>query len=90
MLSHFSCVRLFVTSGTVARQAPLSVGLSRQKYWGALLCPPTGELPDPGIEPMSSAAPALQVDSSLLSHLGNPCICVCVCVCVCVLLFFSM
>ena len=92
MLSHFSCVRLFVTSGTVARQAPLSVGLSRQKYWGALPCPPTGELPDPGIEPMSSAAPALQVDSSLLSHLGNPCIymCVCVCVCVCVLLFFSM
>ena len=88
MLSHFSCVRLFVTSGTVARQAPLSVGLSRQKYWGALPCPPTGEIPDPGIEPMSSAAPALQVDSSLLSHLGNPCICVCVCVCV--LLFFSM
>ena len=63
VLSHFGCVRLFVISCTVASQAPLSTGLSRQEYWSGLPCPPPGELPDPGIEPMSSAAPALQVDS---------------------------
>ena len=63
VLSHFGRVRLFVISCTVASQAPLSTGLSRQEYWSGLPCPPPGELPDPGIEPMSSAAPALQVDS---------------------------
>ena len=36
MLSHFSCVRLFVTPWTVARQAPLSMGFSRQEYWSGL------------------------------------------------------
>ena len=59
MLSHFSCVRLFVTSGTVARQAPLSVGLSRQKYCSGLLLSPPGDLPNPGIIPMSPVSPAL-------------------------------
>ena len=53
MLSHFSHVRLFVTPWAVARQAPLSVGSSRQKYWSGLPCPPPGDLPDPGIEPVS-------------------------------------
>ena len=36
---------------TVARQAPLSVGFPRQEYWGGLPFPPSGDLPDPGIEP---------------------------------------
>ena len=54
-----SCVRLFVTPGTVAHQAPLSVGLARQEYWSGLPCPPPGDLPDPGIEPKSPAFPAL-------------------------------
>ena len=49
MLSHFSC--FFATLWTVACQAPLSMGFSRQKYWSALLCPSPGNLPDPGIEP---------------------------------------
>ena len=49
-----------MTLWTVARQAPLSTGVSRQKYWSGLPCPPPGDLPDPGIEPES---PALQVDS---------------------------
>ena len=39
-----SCVRLSVTPWTVARQAPLSVGFSRQEYWSGLPCPPPGDL----------------------------------------------
>ena len=38
-----------MTSWTVARQAPLSTGLSRQEYWGGLPCSPPGNLPGPGI-----------------------------------------
>ena len=51
------CVRLFVTLSTVARQAPLSMGLSRQEYWSGLPFPTPGDLPDPGIKPMSLASP---------------------------------
>ena len=40
-----------MTLWTVARQAPLSMGVSRQQYWNGLLFPPPGDLPDPGIEP---------------------------------------
>ena len=57
------------TPWTVARQAPLSMGFSRQEYWSGLPGPPPGNPPDPGIEPMS---PALQLDSFLLSHRGSP------------------
>ena len=42
VLSHFSCVWLFATTWTVARQAPLSMGFSRQEYWSGLSCPPQG------------------------------------------------
>ena len=56
MLSH---VQVFVTPWTVAHQAPLSVGFSRQEYCSGLSCPPLGNLPNPGIEPMSLASPAL-------------------------------
>ena len=52
MLSHFSRVLPFVTLWTVAVQAPLSKGFSRQE-WSGLLCPPPGNLPDPGTEPTS-------------------------------------
>ena len=48
MLSCFSCVRLFVTLWTVALQAPLSMGFSRQEYWSALPCPPPGACFRPG------------------------------------------
>ena len=44
---------------TVARQVPLSMGFSRQKYWSGLPNPPTGDLPDPGIEPMTHMSPPL-------------------------------
>ena len=53
---------------TAARQAPLSMGFSRQEYWGGLLCPPPGNLLDPGIK---STSPALRVDSLFLSPMGS-------------------
>ena len=59
MLSHFSHVRFCATLWTVARQAPLSIGFSRQEYWSGLPCSPTGDLPNPGIEPASFMSPAL-------------------------------
>ena len=48
-----SRVHLFATPGTVACQVPLSMRFSRQEYWSGLSCPPPGDLPDPGIEPVS-------------------------------------
>ena len=59
VLSCFSCVQLFVTLWTIAHQAPLSVGFSRQEYWNGLPCPPPRDLPNPGIEPTSFTSPAL-------------------------------
>ena len=53
MLSCFSHIRFFVTPWTVAHQAPLSMGFSRQDYWNGLPCPPPGDLPNPGIIPAS-------------------------------------
>ena len=53
VLSRFSPIQLFATQWTVACQAPLSTGFSKQEYWSGLPCPPPGDLPDPGIEPMS-------------------------------------
>ena len=54
-----SCVLLFVTPWTVAHQAPLSKGFSRQETWGWLPCPPPGDLPDLGIKLKSLVFPAL-------------------------------
>ena len=48
-----------MTPWTVAYQAPLSMGFSSQEYWNGLLCPPPGDLPNPGIEPISLMSPAL-------------------------------
>ena len=55
--SSLSRVWLFSAQWTVAPQAPLSVGFSRQEYWAGLPCPPPGGLPDPGTEPMSVTSP---------------------------------
>ena len=64
MLLHVMCVcvGLSVVSNSlwprvafVAHQAPLSLGFSREEYWGGLPFPSPGDLPNPGIEPMSSA-----------------------------------
>ena len=53
MLSCFSRVQLFVTLWTVARQAPLPMGFSRQEYWSGLPFPSPGDVPRPGIKPVS-------------------------------------
>ena len=60
LATHSSiCVQLFATLWTVACQAPVSMGFPRQEYWSGVLCPPPGDLPDPGIEPASFTTPAL-------------------------------
>ena len=48
-----------MTLETIARQAPLSMGFSRQEYWSGLPCPPPGDLSDSGIKATSLAPPAL-------------------------------
>ena len=60
-----SCLTL-TTPQTVARQAPLSMGFSRQEYWSGLPLPSPGDLPDPGIEP------ALQADALPTELQGKP------------------
>ena len=50
VLSHFSRLRFFVILWTTVCQAPLSLGFSRQEYWSGLPCPPSGDLPDPGVK----------------------------------------
>ena len=72
VLSHFSCVQFCDTLWTIACQAPLSIGFSRQEYCSGLSCRTTGDLPDPGIKRDSPASPALQADSLPLSHRGSP------------------
>ena len=65
-VKSLSCVWLFATPWTVAYQAPPSMGFSRQEYWSGLPFPSPGDLPDPGIEPGSSAFQADALTSELL------------------------
>ena len=67
-----SRVRFFVILWTAAHQAPLSMGFSWQEYWSGLPCPPPGDLPDPRMEPMSLAFPALAGVLYQLSHWESP------------------
>ena len=78
MLNNLSCVWLLATLWTVAHQAPLCVGFSRQEYWSGLPCTPPGDLSNLGIKPtavMSSAlaggflpgAPPVQFSRSVVS-----------------------
>ena len=64
-----SLVRFFVTPWTVAYQASLSMGFSRQEYWSGLPFPSPGDLPDSGIEPGS---PALETDVLTSEPPGKP------------------
>ena len=57
-LVTLSCLTL-VTFWTAARQAPLSMGFSRQEYWSRLSFPTPGDLSDPGVKPMSPVSPGL-------------------------------
>ena len=73
VLSHFSRVWLFVTLWTTDPQAPLSMGFSRQEHWSGVPCPPCeGDLPDPGMEPVSLKSPALEVGSLSPAPPGKP------------------
>ena len=65
-------VQLFVIAWTVASQAPLSMGFSRQEYWSVLPFSPPGDYPNPGIESMSPVSPALADGFFMLSHMGSP------------------
>ena len=69
MLSCFSHVQLFATPWTRARQAPLSMEFSRQEYWSGFPSPPPGDLPNPGIKPVS---PALEGGFLPLAPRGKP------------------
>ena len=54
MRAHvISCILFFLTTQTVACQAPLSIEYSRQEYWSQLLFPTQGDLPDSKLEPVS-------------------------------------
>ena len=68
LLSNFATLWT-ATLWTLAHQAPLSIGFSRQESWSGLPCPPPGDLPHPRTEPASSA---LQVDSLPQNHWGSP------------------
>ena len=68
----FQSYLTLATTWTVVHKAPLSMGFSGQEYWSGLPCSPPGDLPNPGIEPVSPVTPALQVDSVPLSHWGSP------------------
>ena len=59
------------TPWTIACQAPLSMEFSRQEYWSRLPFPPLGDLPDPGMERVSLASPALAGGYITISALGS-------------------
>ena len=61
-----------VVPWTVACQAPLSMGFPRQEHWSGLSFPPPGDLPDPGIEPLSLMSPALAGRFFSTESLGKP------------------
>ena len=71
VLSRFGRVQSLTTPWTVARQAPLSTGFSKQEHWNGLPCPPPRDPPNPGLEPASLTSPALPVDSSPLAPPGG-------------------
>ena len=68
-MKSLSRVRLFATPWTVAYQASLSMGFSRQECWSGLPFPSPGDLPDPGIEPGS---PASEADALTSEPAGKP------------------
>ena len=68
-VKSLSRVQLFATPWTVARQALLSMGFSRQEYWSGLPFPSPGDLPNPGIEPRSRI---LQADALSSEPPGKP------------------
>ena len=72
VINPFSPVRLFVTPWTLAHQAPLSMGFSRQESWRGFPCPPPGDLPNPGVEPVAPVSAALAGGFSTAEPRGKP------------------
>ena len=72
MLSHLDVSDTFATPWTVVCQAPLSMGFPRQEYWSGLPSPPPGDLPDPRIETVSPAVPAMAGGFFTAEPLGKP------------------
>ena len=68
-VQSLSRVQLFATPWSIAHQAPLSMGFSRQEYWSGLPFPSPGDLPNPGIEPRP---PTLQADVLTSEPPGKP------------------
>ena len=93
------CLTLCNPMDNIAWQTPLSMGFSKQEYWSGLPCPPSGDLPDPEIEPRSPVSSAFQVESLPLSCckpliLGAQlkfvfylCLCLCMFMCLCMCMF---
>ena len=84
VLGHFSHIQLLAALWTVTCQAPLPMGFSRRESWNGLPFPSPGNLPDPGIEPISLTSPELAggfftTNATWVAHFF---MCVCVCVCV--------
>ena len=74
VLNPFSRICLSGTPWTVAHQARPAMGFSRQEHWSGLLCPPPGDLPHPGVEPVSLTAPVLAAGffTTGKHHTGSP------------------
>ena len=72
MLSYFSLVQLFATPWTVADQAPLSMGVSRQEFWSGPPFPSPGIFPHPGIKPVAFTSSPWQVGSLPPAPSGKP------------------
>ena len=68
VLSHFSPIQLSAIPWTVARQAPLSMGFSRQEDWSGSPRPPPGDLPNPGIKPGPEVACSLNTARDFHCH----------------------
>ena len=72
-----SRVRLFTTPWTIAHQALLSLGFSRQEYWSGLLFPSPGDLPDPEIEPRFDHYKQI-LCKQILYRLSHVSFCICI------------
>ena len=71
MLIHLNGVQHPVIPWIVTLKSPLTMGFSRQAYWSGLSFLPPGDLPNPGIKPVSPVSLALQVDSLPIESLGK-------------------
>ena len=72
ILRCISRVQLFAALWTVAHQAPLTMGFSRQEYWSGMPCPPPRDHPNPGIKPVFLMSSAWQVGSLPQVPPGKP------------------